>query len=78
MLDKDGLKYIELNTLLKISNIVDSGGMANQVIGSEAVAVDGEIETRKKRKLYGGEFVELAEDVLGKEYSFYVDSSSIR
>ncbi len=51
------MKYIELNTFLNISGIAGSGGEAKQLIRSEAVKVNGEIETRNKKKLVAGDKV---------------------
>jgi ribosome-associated protein len=44
-------KYIELNKLLKASGLCDSGGFAKMVIKDGLVTVDGEIETRVRRKI---------------------------
>ena len=49
-----GNEFIELNKLLKISGLVDSGGMAKIVIQEEEVLVDNEIETRIRRKVKTG------------------------
>ncbi len=53
--------YVELNKLLKFENIVMSGGEAKQVIGSGLVMVDGEVETRVRRKLVAGNRVQVAD-----------------
>jgi len=58
------MKYIELNTFLNISGVASSGGDAKQMIRSEAVKVNGEVETRNKRKLVAGDKV----SVDGKEF----------
>ena len=58
------MKYIELNTFLNISNITSSGGEAKQLIRSEAVKVNGDVETRNKRKLVAGDKVVVD----GKEF----------
>ena len=44
-------EYIELNKLLKASGLCDTGGQAKMVIEDELVTVNGEIETRKRRKV---------------------------
>lgn len=49
-----GNEFIELNKLLKITGLVDSGGMAKIVIQEEEVLVDNEIETRIRRKVKTG------------------------
>mgnify|MGYP000199727421 FL=1 len=51
------MKYIELNTFLNISGVAQSGGNAKQMIRSEAVKVNEEVETRNKRKLVAGDKV---------------------
>ena len=44
-------EYIELNKLLKASGLCDSGGFAKMVIKDGSVTVNGEIETRVRRKI---------------------------
>ena len=58
-------KYIELNTLLRIMGIPGTGGKIKLIIRSGSVKVNGEIETRNKRKLKAGDIVEY----LGKKYT---------
>ena len=58
------IKYVELNNFLKIVGIANTGGTAKKIIRAEAVKVNGEIETRNKRKLHAGDAVEY----LGKKY----------
>jgi len=48
---------IKLDQFLKLADIVGSGGEAKHVIRSEAVQVNGEIETRRGRKLRNGDVV---------------------
>lgn len=50
-------EYIKLDSLLKLSNVLDSGGMAKMVIQDGLVEVNGEVETRRGRKLYPGDCV---------------------
>lgn len=52
-------KYIELNTYLKLKGLANSGGAAKQIIRSEKLKVNGEIETRNKRKLHSGDKIEV-------------------
>lgn len=47
-------EYIHLNQLLKVLGWVNDGGMANDVIDNELVKVNGEIETRRRNKIYPG------------------------
>ena len=57
-------KYIELNTFLKVLKIANIGGRAKLLIRSGEVKVNGVIETKNKKKLHSGDFVEY----LGKKY----------
>lgn len=43
--------YIELNKLLKLLDLVDSGGHAKSVISEWLVTVNGVVETRIRNKL---------------------------
>ena len=56
---------MELNNFLKIVGIANTGGTAKRIIRAEAVKVNGEIETRNKRKLHAGDVVEY----LDKNYN---------
>jgi len=58
-LDRD---YIELHNLLKLLGIAPSGGAAKAMIGDGLVCVDGVVETRKTRKLRGGERVTVGDE----------------
>ncbi len=55
-------EYIELNILLKLLALVPSGGAAKALIAEGGVSVDGEIETRKTRKLRVGQVVRLGDE----------------
>ncbi len=50
-------ELITLDALLKALGWADSGALAKQFIADGLVIVDGEVETRKTRKLRGGEVV---------------------
>lgn len=53
---------IELYKVLKIANLVDGGGQAKFLISDGYVAVNGELETRKRRKMYNGDFLEFNQE----------------
>ena len=55
-------EFIELNVLLKLLGLAPSGGAAKALVAAGAVAVDGEIETRIRRKLRPGQVVRLADE----------------
>ena len=51
-------KHIELNAFLRINGVAGTGGGVKLIIRSGAVKVNGETETRNKRKLRAGDVVE--------------------
>ncbi|KIQ97699.1 RNA-binding S4 domain-containing protein [Lysobacter sp. A03] len=55
----DGHEYVELNQLLKLVGLCDSGGIGKQIVASGAVAVDGKVELRKTCKVRPGQLVSL-------------------
>ena len=55
---------IELCQLLKFENLVQSGGEAKQAINDGRVRVNGEVETRKRKKLIAGDIVEFAGEII--------------
>ena len=44
-------EFVELNQLLKLAGLCDSGGAGKQLVASGAVRVDGVVETRKTAKI---------------------------
>jgi len=54
--------YIKLDSLLKGVNAVSSGGEAKLLIADGVVAVNGEQEMRRGRKLYPGDRVQFGEN----------------
>ena len=55
-LDRD---FVELNQLLKLTGLCDSGGAGKQLVASGAVRVDGVVELRKTCKIHAGQLVTL-------------------
>ncbi len=53
--------FIELNQLLKLAGLCDSGGAGKALVASGAVRVDGQVETRKTCKIRAGQRVEVGE-----------------
>lgn len=51
--------YIQLQQMLKIGNIIDSGGMAKTFLENNKVLVNEEIENRRGRKLYPGDVIRI-------------------
>ncbi|HSY26524.1 MAG TPA: RNA-binding S4 domain-containing protein [Burkholderiaceae bacterium] len=52
-------EYVELNQLLKLVGICDSGGAGKMLVASGDVRVDGKVELRKTCKIRGGQTVSL-------------------
>lgn len=55
-------EFIKLGQALKAAGLVKSGVDAKEVIVQGLVVVNGEIETRRGRKLYDGDEVEFDGD----------------
>ena len=55
-LDRD---HVELNQLLKLASLCDSGGAGKAIVASGAVSVDGVVELRKTCKVRAGQVVAL-------------------
>ncbi len=53
---------IELYKVMKIENIVYSGGEAKFMIREGLVSVNGEIETRKRKKIRSGDIITFANE----------------
>lgn len=53
---------IELYKLLKLANIVGSGGEAKMVVAEGLVLVNGAVETRKRKKILSGDIVEFNDE----------------
>ena len=58
---------ITLGQALKASDLVESGGEAKILIQAGEVLVNGEVETRRGRKLRSGDVVEIGDDRLEVE-----------
>jgi ribosome-associated protein len=52
-----GKEYIELNKLLKVFNLVETGGEAHVRIDAGLVKVNGTIEKQRRKKLRTGDVV---------------------
>lgn len=57
-------EYVELCDLLKFENLAQSGGEAKAVITEGLVTVNGETETRKRKKIRIGDVVACAGQTL--------------
>ncbi|MCP3689542.1 MAG: RNA-binding S4 domain-containing protein [Gammaproteobacteria bacterium] len=62
-------EFVELYKILKFEGIAESGGAAKQTIADGMVSVNGEIETRKRKKIIPGDSVAVCGqtiEVVGK------------
>ena len=53
--------FVELNQLLKLVGLADSGGAGKQLVASGAVSVDGALESRKTAKIRTGQVVRVGD-----------------
>jgi ribosome-associated protein len=56
-----GASYIEVNHLLKVTGVCDSGGAGKAMVAEGMVSVDGALETRKTAKIRAGQIVTCAD-----------------
>lgn len=52
-------EYVELNQLLKLAGLCDSGGAGKALVAGGAVRVDGVVELRKTCKIRAGQTVSM-------------------
>jgi len=57
-------QYIELYKLLKILDLVDSGGEAKMIISQGHVVRNGEVETRKRAKIESGDVLQISDVII--------------
>jgi ribosome-associated protein len=53
---------VDLFKILKFEGMVATGGEAKQVIAEGHVRVNGEVETRKRKKIVAGDTIEFGRD----------------
>jgi len=56
--------YIKLDQFLKWQGLAESGGSAKALVTEGKIKVNGEVETRRGRKLRNGDTVQLEEQTL--------------
>ena len=54
-------EFVELNQLLKLVGLCDSGGAGKNMVASGAVSVDGKKELRKTAKIRAGQTVSVGD-----------------
>lgn len=56
--------YIELYKLLKLLDLVDTGGQAKMLIENSLVSRNGEIETRKRAKIVKNDKITIGDVII--------------
>ena len=54
-------EFVELNQLLKLTGVCDSGGAGKALVVEGVVSVDGKVELRKTAKIRAGSVVSLGD-----------------
>ena len=54
-------EFVEVNQLLKLVGLVDSGGAGKNLVASGVVSVDGKQELRKTAKIRSGQTVAIGD-----------------
>jgi ribosome-associated protein len=54
-------EFVELNQLLKLNGLCDSGGAGKALVASGVVSVDGRVELRKTCKIRTGQVVTVGD-----------------
>ncbi|AWL04082.1 RNA-binding S4 domain-containing protein [Massilia oculi] len=54
-------EFVEVNQLLKLVGLVDSGGAGKNMVASGVVSVDGKQELRKTAKIRSGQIVSVGD-----------------
>ena len=54
-------EFVELNQLLKLAGLCDSGGAGKMIVASGQVKVDGKQESRKTAKIRSGQRVTVGD-----------------
>ena len=57
-------EYIKLDQLLKFAGVAENGADAKFIIMDEVVEVNGEIETRRGRKIRKGDVVTVGDQII--------------
>jgi len=54
-------EFVELNQLLKLTGVCDSGGAGKALVAEGVVSVDGQVELRKTAKIRAGQMVSFGD-----------------
>ena len=62
-------EFVELYKILKFEGLAENGGSAKHAIAEGLVSVNGEVETRKRKKIRAGDQIDFIDhhiEVVGK------------
>ena len=63
---------VELYKILKFEGMVASGGEAKQAISEGLVLVNGKVETRKRKKIVGGDTIGFGRELIRIQFNHQV------
>jgi ribosome-associated protein len=55
---------VELYKILKFEGMASSGGEAKAMVADGYVLVNGVVETRKRKKIVGGDIISLGDEII--------------
>ena len=64
----DDHESLRLDQFLKFNGIAETGGQAKLLIQAGEILVNGEVETRRRRQLQGGDVVQLEDQQFTVEF----------
>jgi len=67
---------VELYKILKFESLANSGGQAKLFIDDGLVKVNGEVETRKRKKIISGDVIELFDEVIQVQFVAATESAT--
>ena len=68
-------EFVELNQLLKLTGVCDSGGAGKMLVAGGGVSVDGKAELRKTCKIRAGQVVSVGDVRISVMAAVAVESS---
>lgn len=68
---------VELYKILKFEGMVGSGGEAKMVIADGMVLVNGEVETRKRKKIVSGDIIRFGQDIIRIEFNGHINEREL-
>lgn len=55
--------YIQLDQLLKYTNILATGGQIKELLAEELITLNGTIVTEKRKKIYPNDMVSIGDEI---------------